>query len=219
MLRQTISIVTAMTLTCGTIATPVLASEVSAADTVRSQASIPQAQYDASMPVVIVIDKSTFNTYVLQLHDGVIYRVFTARNSHGTRDYPTPTGRFVIDRIVPDPIWKSPWTGEEIAPYSRNHGNPMGDFAITLIRDSPGQPVVPIEEALHGTNRPELVGGFTVSHGCIRHLNADIAVIAGMARRDTVVWIVDAITSNFSIPSIDFTFAQPAELSGSQTAP
>jgi lipoprotein-anchoring transpeptidase ErfK/SrfK len=42
--------------------------------------------------------------------------------------------------------------------------NPMGAAALTLRGG---------EYAIHGTNRPELIGGF-VSHGCIRMYNADI---------------------------------------------
>jgi lipoprotein-anchoring transpeptidase ErfK/SrfK len=42
--------------------------------------------------------------------------------------------------------------------------NPMGDAALTLRGG---------EYAIHGTNRPDLIGGF-VSHGCIRMYNSDI---------------------------------------------
>jgi lipoprotein-anchoring transpeptidase ErfK/SrfK len=42
--------------------------------------------------------------------------------------------------------------------------NPMGVAALTLSRG---------EYAIHGTNRPESIGGF-VSHGCIRMYNEDI---------------------------------------------
>src|SRR6185437_13133667 len=42
--------------------------------------------------------------------------------------------------------------------------NPMGEAALTLRGG---------EYALHGTNRPDSIGGF-VSHGCIRMYNSDI---------------------------------------------
>ena len=42
--------------------------------------------------------------------------------------------------------------------------NPMGEAALTLRGG---------EYAIHGTNRPDLIGGF-VSHGCIRMYNSDI---------------------------------------------
>ena len=48
---------------------------------------------------------------------------------------------------------------------SGSPANPMGAAAMTL---AGGQ------YAIHGTNTPELIGGF-VSHGCIRMLNADIS--------------------------------------------
>jgi lipoprotein-anchoring transpeptidase ErfK/SrfK len=44
-------------------------------------------------------------------------------------------------------------------------GNPMGARALTL--SGGGQ------YAIHGTNRPESIGGF-VSYGCIRMFNEDI---------------------------------------------
>lgn len=42
--------------------------------------------------------------------------------------------------------------------------NPMGDAAMVLVHH---------ELAIHGTNRPDLVGGF-VSSGCIRMRNSDV---------------------------------------------
>ncbi|MEJ2376077.1 MAG: L,D-transpeptidase [Pseudolabrys sp.] len=71
-------------------------------------------------------------------------------------------GKFV------DPAWR--------APRAINHGvlgrvipggsphNPMGVAAMTLAGT---------QYAIHGTNRPDLIGGF-VSHGCIRMYNRDI---------------------------------------------
>lgn len=47
--------------------------------------------------------------------------------------------------------------------------NPMGVAALTLSRG---------EYAIHGTNRPQSIGGF-VSHGCIRMYNEDIADLYG----------------------------------------
>jgi lipoprotein-anchoring transpeptidase ErfK/SrfK len=43
-------------------------------------------------------------------------------------------------------------------------GNPMGEAALTLRGG---------EYAIHGTNRPQSIGGF-VSYGCIRMYNSDI---------------------------------------------
>ena len=55
--------------------------------------------------------------------------------------------------------------------------NPMGAAALTLRSG---------EYAIHGTNRPELIGGF-VSHGCIRMYNSDIRELYRMVDVGTPV--------------------------------
>jgi len=55
--------------------------------------------------------------------------------------------------------------------------NPMGAAALTLRGG---------EYAIHGTNRPELIGGF-VSHGCIRMYNSDIRELYRMVDVGTPV--------------------------------
>jgi lipoprotein-anchoring transpeptidase ErfK/SrfK len=57
--------------------------------------------------------------------------------------------------------------------------NPMGDAALVLAHH---------ELAIHGTNRPDLVGGF-VSNGCIRMRNADIMDLFGRVGVGTTVLI------------------------------
>ncbi len=55
--------------------------------------------------------------------------------------------------------------------------NPMGDAALTLRGG---------EYAIHGTNRPDLIGGF-VSHGCIRMYNNDIRELYSLVNIGTPV--------------------------------
>jgi lipoprotein-anchoring transpeptidase ErfK/SrfK len=55
--------------------------------------------------------------------------------------------------------------------------NPMGDAALTLRGG---------EYAIHGTNRPQTIGGF-VSHGCIRMYNNDIRELYSMVAVGTPV--------------------------------
>lgn len=55
--------------------------------------------------------------------------------------------------------------------------NPMGEAALTLRGG---------EYAIHGTNRPQSVGGF-VSHGCIRMYNRDIVALYQMVQVGTPV--------------------------------
>ncbi|HZL40569.1 MAG TPA: L,D-transpeptidase [Pseudolabrys sp.] len=55
--------------------------------------------------------------------------------------------------------------------------NPMGEAALTLRGG---------EYAIHGTNRPQSVGGF-VSHGCIRMYNSDIRELYSLVEVGTPV--------------------------------
>jgi len=55
--------------------------------------------------------------------------------------------------------------------------NPMGVAALTLRGG---------EYAIHGTNRPDLIGGF-VSHGCIRMYNSDIRQLYALVSVGTPV--------------------------------
>jgi lipoprotein-anchoring transpeptidase ErfK/SrfK len=57
------------------------------------------------------------------------------------------------------------------------HNNPMGEAALTLRGG---------EYAIHGTNRPQSIGGF-VSHGCIRMYNRDIVALYQMVQVGTPV--------------------------------
>jgi lipoprotein-anchoring transpeptidase ErfK/SrfK len=62
-------------------------------------------------------------------------------------------------------------------------GNPMGVAALTL---SGG------EYAIHGTNRPDSIGGF-VSYGCIRMYNQDITDLFGRVSVGTPVVVVKTL--------------------------
>ncbi len=58
--------------------------------------------------------------------------------------------------------------------------NPMGEAAMTLAGTA---------YAIHGTNAPELIGGF-VSHGCIRMYNEDVVDLYARVRVGTTVMVV-----------------------------
>src|SRR5579862_3655356 len=55
--------------------------------------------------------------------------------------------------------------------------NPMGEAALTMRGG---------EYAIHGTNRPQSIGGF-VSHGCIRMYNSDIRELYSLVEVGTPV--------------------------------
>ena len=95
-------------------------------------------------------------------------------------------GEARIDGKYVNPAWSPPVSVKRdhpelpdvIAGGSRH--NPMGVRALTLDRD---------EIAIHGTNRPELIGR-SVSYGCIRMNNADVADLYERVRVGTRVVMV-----------------------------
>jgi len=82
----------------------------------------------------------------------------------------TWTGRARVEGKYIKPAWAAPSSIRRENPRLPKvipggaPDNPMGAAALTLRGG---------EFAIHGTNHPELIGGF-VSHGCIRMYNADI---------------------------------------------
>jgi len=72
-------------------------------------------------------------------------------------------GTAQIDGKYIKPAWASPSNVTRVIPGG-SPSNPMGIAALTL---SGG------EYAIHGTNRPDSIGGF-VSSGCIRMYNQDV---------------------------------------------
>ena len=99
-------------------------------------------------------------------------RVLTARAAIGTSATPTPTGRFYVNqRLVP-----------------RDPSGPFGPGAVGISAFSDvltgwaqGGPI-----AIHGTNRPELIGS-AVSNGCVRLRNDDLRALFGRALAGTPV--------------------------------
>lgn len=80
------------------------------------------------------------------------------------------TGRSHIVRRVLSPAWSPPADVKRDNPRLPDYvpggvrSNPLGAAALVLAHG---------EYAIHGTNRPESIGGF-VSYGCIRMRNRDI---------------------------------------------
>ena len=82
--------------------------------------------------------------------------------AHGKPSSPTPTGQFEITRAVKNPVYVS-CDGRVIG------GGFLGSVAlVTNHQLSDGCYL-----AIHGTNRPELIGK-PVSAGCVRMTNLDI---------------------------------------------
>ena|ERR1700728_3660553 len=94
------------------------------------------------------------------------------------------SGTVQIDGKYVEPAWEAPASIRsdyralpQIIPGGSPQ-NPMGVAAMTLSGGG--------EYAIHGTNQPDLIGGF-VSHGCIRMYNADITDLFGRVSVGTPV--------------------------------
>lgn len=102
--------------------------------------------------------------------------IFTAAVAPGKASSPTPLGAFYVD-ILTRPT---------------NPNGPYGPFQISVtgfsdVYQSFGGGNGQI--AVHGTNRPELIGQ-PASHGCVRMRNEDISALIPLARQGTPVVIV-----------------------------
>ena len=81
----------------------------------------------------------------------------------GTNNTPTPLGQFFVNDLV------QKWDGSAYGPYILS----LSGFSEALETFGGGVPVI----AIHGTNRPELLGG-AHSNGCIRVPNDVITFLA-----------------------------------------
>jgi lipoprotein-anchoring transpeptidase ErfK/SrfK len=95
-------------------------------------------------------------------------------------------GRAQIVAKFLKPAWKPPAEVKRDNPSIADYipggvpSNPMGAAAMVLTGG---------EYAIHGTNRPNSVGGF-VSYGCIRMLNSDIIDLYGRVAVGTSVVVL-----------------------------
>jgi len=157
--------------------------------------------YRSDCPTVLIVDKGSHSTYVLQLQKigdkEEVVRVTTVSNAIGNVDKPTPSGRYWVARKQMYPEWIPPKTidpdQKHIPPYNQTHKNPLGVAALFLNTD---------ELALHGTNEPKAIRK-SISHGCIRHSNADIVRLYDMVKVGTPVYIVREFTGTV-LKSSDF---------------
>ena len=103
--------------------------------------------------------------------------LFQAPVATGTPKTPTPLGNFFIDIVV-----KLTNTKGVYGPFQLS----VAGFSDVLQHFEGGVGQI----AIHGTNRPDLIGQF-VSNGCIRLNNDDITALQPMVPVGTPVQIVD----------------------------
>lgn len=150
---------------------------------------MPEAVAVKGAPVVIVVDQSKHFTHVLQItkDNDELVEVLCLKNSTGRPSTPTPNGRMVVVAKQLDPVWVPPVSIDpkqrKVERFSKNRHNPLGPAFIALNKGYIG---------LHGTNQPSQIGR-KVSHGCVRHLNADIMKLYPLVQKGTAVYIVDKL--------------------------
>jgi lipoprotein-anchoring transpeptidase ErfK/SrfK len=140
--------------------------------------------YHPGDPTMIIVDKGSHSTYVLQLQNNQVTRVLTVSNAIGKEEKPTPPGRYYVLSKKQFPTWIPPKSIDKkqkpVPPYNETHKNPLGVAAIFLNKD---------ELALHGTNDPSEIRQ-SASHGCVRHSNSDISKVYGMVHKGDTVLII-----------------------------
>ena len=142
---------------------------------VMAAALLLAAPADAATREVVSFSGFSPGTIVVKTHERRLYYVLDGGRA---LRFPvgvgkagmTWTGNARVEGKFVRPAWAAPASIRRENPRlprvipGGSPNNPMGAAALTLRGG---------EYAIHGTNRPELIGGF-VSHGCIRMYNADI---------------------------------------------
>lgn len=149
------------------------------------QKAISKNGFHKGEPVVLVVDKGSHFTYVLQKQGDKVFLVYRASNATGSSDTPSPPGPYKISDIQKYPTWiptKSIDPKQKpVQPYNKDHKNPLGVGRIRLNK---------FDVSLHGTNNPRSIRR-NVSHGCIRHSNKDIEKMMAMAKQGQTVIITE----------------------------
>ena len=123
----------------------------------------------------VLVDKS-FHITLLRTVDGTLaFPDATGTTSESA----TPVGKYKVTEKQADPNWY--WEGKVYAPYLRDKTNGLGVRWIGMSLPSYG---------LHGTNDPFSIGK-DVSHGCVRHQNADVTKAFSMIPTGTPVRIIE----------------------------
>ncbi len=160
-------------------------------DSITLPKTLTTGTFDPAVPSVVLVDLHRYRTMLVQKQGSQLTLVLDIPNGIGrSRDgWPTPTGRFTIDHITWNPIFRSPFDSSEIAPYASDKNNPLGVVAIVLQGT---------RAALHGTSNDRSIG-VQSSHGCLRHHNSDITELAEKINQGEPVYIFQEISAQSSI--------------------
>jgi len=134
---------------------------------------IPSARGAAASEVLV--DKSFHVTLLRTAGSTLVFPDATGT----TGDSVTPVGTYKVTQKQADPSWH--WEGKVYAPYLQDKANGLGVRWVGISLPSYG---------LHGTNDPFSIGK-DVSHGCVRHENADVTKAFSLIPTGTPVRIIE----------------------------
>lgn len=157
--------------------------------------NMPEGKYNAENKAVVVVDKATHRTRVLQLNNGRVEEILNVPDATGKGPKMTPEGRFNIIAKETNPWWYPPAHRNE-KPVPPGPDNPLGPAKIRT--DGFGGLIM-----LHGTSKPHQIGQ-NVSRGCVRHHNEDIMKIYPMLKVGEAVYITNGLR-NVKIRPEDFS--------------
>ena len=102
--------------------------------------------------------------------------IFSTSVAPGKAESPTPLGSFYVDALAKPTNPNGPYGAYQVS---------FSGFSTVYESFGSGNGQV----AMHGTNRPELIGT-PASHGCVRLSNPDITTVLGLAPQGTPVDVV-----------------------------
>ncbi len=101
------------------------------------------------------------------------------------------TGRTFVQSKIKDPVWKPPWSPDEVIPAGP--ANPLGARAIYLDWSL---------YRIHGTNAPGSIGR-SASHGCFRMHNKHVKDLYKRVHVGAPVYVVDDLDDPVPPPRVD----------------
>ncbi|MEL6161970.1 MAG: L,D-transpeptidase [Cyanobacteria bacterium J06627_32] len=146
------------------------------------QAGSPQT----GRPVALARSNSQPNRLVLSLRSRRVYLyqgemlLSSYPVAVGTHETPTPQGEFAVSKMVVNPVWQSPWTGEVHAP---GPNSALGLRWIEFASTEAGA------FGFHGTPTVESIGQ-AASNGCVRMYNEDVVALFAQVSVGTPVLVV-----------------------------
>lgn len=141
------------------------------------------------MVVAIAVVPSTRGATATEVLVDKSFHITVLRTAGGTLVFPdatgttgesiTPVGKYRVTTKQANPNWR--WEGKVYAPYTQDKANGLGTRWIGISLPSYG---------MHGTNDPFSIGK-DISHGCVRHQNADVTKAFPMISTGTIFTIIE----------------------------